>query len=229
MFQRNKSFSVLYRLQRTLLAIFYLVSVLSLFWVILYILDVVLGLKGVTIILLSIVYLVLAVLAYSFIHVVSYIPSNLAGAFDPIQDAIADGSLQSVRDFARELSVFMVTFFNFAFFDIEFAFVKIRGDSSSWPAGEDTVDIGLNIGELDRRYETVVETVYLGKVTSTGQGTGHLYLTPMIFGGEKLGYFAVITKNRLWRIFRRLLTEFENHFVDDQVVHILAGASGKLA
>ena len=70
MFQKNKSFSVLYGIQRTLLAVFYLATVLSLFWIIFYLLDEVLGLQGVTIILVTIVYLVVVVLGYSFIHVV---------------------------------------------------------------------------------------------------------------------------------------------------------------
>ena len=110
MFQRNRSFSVLYGIQRTLLGVFYLATVLSLFWIIFYILDDVLGFQGVTIILITIIYLVIVVLGYSFIHVVSYIPSNLAGAFDPIQNAIADGSIQSAAELAQELSAFMVTF-----------------------------------------------------------------------------------------------------------------------
>jgi hypothetical protein len=228
MFERKRSFSVLYGIQWTLLAVFYLVSVLSLFWIIFYLLDDILGVQGVTIILITIIYLVLVVLAYSFIHVVSYIPSNLAGAFDPVQNAIADGSIQSTVDLTRELSAFMVTFFNFAFFDIEYALVKIRSDSSTWPAEMDPGDVGLNTGELDRRNETVTETVYIGKIKFL-ERTGHLYLTPMIFGDENLGYIAVVTRHRLWKIFRQLLTEFEDHFVDDQVVHILAGASGKLA
>ncbi|KPL21408.1 MAG: hypothetical protein AMS23_09375 [Bacteroides sp. SM1_62] len=228
MFQRNRSFSVLYGIQRTLLAVFYLVSVLSLFWIIFYLLDDVLGLQGFTIILVTIAYLVLVVLGYSFIHVISYIPSNLAGAFDPVQNAIADGSIQSAGDLARELSAFMVNFFNFAFFDIEYALVKIKNVRSSWPAEKNSGEGGLNIGELDKRNETVIETIYVGKI-KVQEKTGHLYLTPMIFGEENLGYIAVITRHRLWKIFMHLLTEFEDHFVDDQVVHILAGASGKLA
>jgi hypothetical protein len=201
---------------------------LSLFWIIFYLLDDVLGLQGVTIILVTIVYLVLVVLGYSFIHVVSYIPSNLAGAFDPIQNAIADGSIRSAGDMARELSAFMVNFFNFAFFDIEYALVKIRNERGYWPADIDPGDVGLNAGELDKRNETIMETVYVGKIKLQVK-TGHLYLTPMIFGEENLGYIAVVTRQRLWKIFKQLLTEFEDHFVDDQVVHILAGASGKLA
>jgi len=228
MFQQNKSFSVLYGIQRTLLAVFYLATVLSLFWIIFYLLDDVLGLQGVTIILLTIVYLVIVVLGYSFIHVVSYIPSNLAGAFDPIQNAIADGSIQTAGDMARDLSAFMVTFFNFAFFDIEYALVKIKDDNAAWPAEKDPGEMGLNMADLDKRNETISETIYVGKI-KLQEGTGHLYLTPMIFGEDNLGYIAVITRHRLWKVFRQLLTEFEDHFVDDQVVHILAGVTGKIA
>jgi hypothetical protein len=228
MFPRNKSFSVLYGIQRTLLAVFYLVSVLSLFWIVFYFLDDILGLPGVTIIIVSIIYLVLVVLGYSFIHVVSYIPSNLAGAFDPIQNAIADGSIQTAGDMARDLAAFMVTFFNFAFFDIEFALVKIKNDKGVFPAEKDTGEVGLSIGEFDERTETKSETIYAGKIKFQDR-TAHLYLTPMFFGEDKLGYIAVVTRHKLWKIFRQLLTEFEDHFVDDQVVHILAGITGKIA
>jgi hypothetical protein len=228
MFQKNKSFSVLYGIQRTLLAVFYLATVLSLFWIIFYLLDEVLGLQGVTIILVTIVYLVIVVLGYSFIHVVSYIPSNLAGAFDPIQNAIADGSIQTAGDMARDLSAFMVTFFNFAFFDIEYALVKIKNDKAAWPAEKDPGEMGLNMADLDKRNETESETIYVGKIKFQ-ERAGYLYLTPMIFGEENLGYIAVVTRHRLWKIFRQLLTEFEDHFVDDQVVHILAGVTGKIA
>ena len=228
MFQKTKSFSVLYGIQRSLLAVFYVVSVLSLFWIIFYFLDDILGLQGVTIILVTIVYLVLVVLVYSFIHVVSYIPSNLAGAFDPIQNAIADGTIQTAGDMARDLSAFMVTFFNFAFFDIEYALVKIKNETGVWPAEKDPGEVGLNIGELDKRNEAVTETTYIGKIKFQDR-TGHLYLTPMIFGEDNLGYIAVVTRHRLWKIFRQLLTEFKDLSVHDQVVHNLAGVTGKIA
>ena len=228
MFQRNRSFSVLYGIQRTLLGVFYLATVLSLFWIIFYLLDDILGMQGATIIIVTIVYLVIVVLGYSFIHVISYIPSNLAGAFDPVQNAIADGSIQSAGDMARDLSAFMVTFFNFAFFDIEYALVKIKNDKGFWPAEKDPGEVVLNIGELDKRNETITETTYVGKIKFQDR-TGHLYLTPIFFGEENLGYMAVVTRHRLWKIFMQLLTEFEDHFVDDQVVHILAGATGKIA
>ncbi len=228
MFQRNRSFSVLYGIQRTLLAVFYLVSVLSLFWIIFYLLDDVLGLQGVTIILITIGYLVLVVIGYSFIHVVSYIPSNLAGAFDPVQNAIANGSIQSEGELALKLAAFMVTFFNFAFFDIEYALVKIKNKTGFWPEGNGFGDMGLDMGELDMKNKTIRETEYMGKIRLQGK-TVYLYLTPMIFGDENLGYMAVLTRHRLWKIFKQLLTEFEDHFVDDQVVHILAGTTGKIA
>ena len=228
MFQRNRSFSVLYGLQRTLLSVFYLVSVLALFWIIFYLMDDVLEMQGVTIILVSILFGVAVVLGYSLIHVISYIPSNLAGAFDPVQNAIADGSIQTPGALARELSSFMVTFFNFAFFDIDYALVKIKDETGCWPVDTDQGELGLDTGVLEKQSKAVTETVYMGKVRWADK-TGHVYLTPMIFGEENLGFIAVVTRHRLWSIFKQLLTEFENHFVDDQVVHILAGASGKLA
>lgn len=228
MFQKNRSFSVLYGIQRKLLAVFYLISVLSLFWIIFYLLDDVFGLPGVTIILLTIVYLVLVVLGYSFIHVVSYIPSNLAGAFDPVQNAIADGSIRSASDLARDLAEFMVRFFNFAFFDIEYALVKIKDEQGVWPEKMEVGEAGLNMLELDEKSGSVSETVYVGKIKIQDR-KGHLYLIPMIFGEENLGYIAVITRHKLWNIFKQLLNEFEDHYIDDQVVHILAGATGKIA
>jgi hypothetical protein len=228
MFQRNRSFSVLYGIQRTLLSAFYLVSVLSLFWIIFYLMDDVLEMQGVTIILVSILFGVAVVLGYSLIHVISYIPSNLAGAFDPVQNAIADGSIHTPGDLSRELSTFMVRFFNFAFFDIEYALVKIKDETGCFPVEADHREWGLDAEELEKQNESATETVYMGKV-KRADNEGHLYLTPMIFGEENLGYIAVVTRHRLWRVFKQLLTEFENHFVDDQVVHILAGASGKLA
>ena len=88
--------------------------------------------------------------------------------------------------------------------------------------------MGINMADLDKRSETVSETNFVGKI-KLQEGAGYLYLTPMIFGEDKLGYIAVITRHRLWKIFRQLLTEFEDHFVDDQVVHILAGVTGKIA
>lgn len=221
MFTRPRSFSVLYGIQRNFLNLFYLVSVVAVFWLIFYILHEVLQAGGSIIIPVSIAYLVLIVLGYSMMHVISYIPANLAGAFDPLKNGIADGSIASGKEFAKKLADFMCTFFNFAFFDIRSAVVLLRGQDPVSSSDLDLLNAGIEPGKLEEYANTINETKYYGKIT-TAQGSFFIYITPLIFGEKTLGFIAIATRQRLWRIFVQLLNEFENDFVDDQVVHILA-------
>lgn len=221
MFARPRSFSVLYGIQRTLLTIFYLVSVVTVFWLIFYFLHDVLHAGGTVMILVSIVYLVLIVLGYSIIHVISYIPANLAGAFDPLKNSIADRSIESAAEFAGRLAGFMCSFFNFAFFDIQHAMVSIRGQEPVSSSDPDIKRADMDPGKLEEFARNLDITAYYGKVR-TGSDTHHIYVIPLIFGEKKLGFIAIATRQKLWMIFVRLLDEFENDFVDDQVVHVLA-------
>jgi hypothetical protein len=220
MFTRPKSFSILYGIQRRLLNLFYLISVVAVFWVLFYILHDVLNLGGSVIIPVSIVYFILIGLIYSIIQVIAYIPSNLAGAFDPVKNSIADRSISTSGQLAGALAEFMCSFFNFVFFDIEGAIVKIMDRA---PVSSDSIQtdgIELDLHQLDEKALNLYETTYIDKV-STPSGKLHLYLIPMIFGDLRLGYMAIATRQKLWKIFTLLLNEFENDYVDDQVVHIL--------
>ena len=62
--------------------------------------------------------MVIVVLVYSLIQVISYIPANLAGSFDPVKNGIAEGSISTPSDLSKALADFMCSFFNFAFFKI---------------------------------------------------------------------------------------------------------------
>ncbi len=220
MFARPRSFSILYGIQRTLLSIFYLISVVTVFWLIFFLLHDVLQTGGTVLILVSIVYLVFIVLGYSIIHVISYIPSNLAGAFDPLKNGIADKSIESSTDFAGKLAEFMCVFFNFAFFDIQHAMVSIQGQELVSSSGLAMEIADLESGKLEEFAGSIKDTAYYGKI-KTDSGAHHLYIIPIIFGERRLGFIGLTTQQKLWRIFIHLLNEFENDFVDDQVVHIL--------
>ena len=89
MFTRYKTFSALYGVQRIFLILFYLISVISVFWLLFYILHDLLNAPGMIIVPFALAYLILIVILYSFLHVISYIPANLAGAFDPLKNDIA--------------------------------------------------------------------------------------------------------------------------------------------
>lgn len=221
MFSRPRSFSVLYGIQRNLLALFYLISVVSVFWLIFWLLYHVLHTGGAVIIPVSIAYLVLIVLGYSLIRVISYIPANLAGAFDPLKNKIADRSVATAADLAGELAEFLCSFFNFAFFDIEFSAVRILGCDPVCSEGFDLGKAGLDPGTLEEFAGERKETSFYGRIKS-GYGSLYMYVIPLVFGGKPLGYMAIATRRKLWRTFVFLLDEFENDFVDDQVVHVLA-------
>lgn len=219
MLARPKSFSVLYGIQRSFLNVFYLISAVAVFWLIFYILHEVLSAGGSLIIPVALAYLVFIVLGYSIIQVVSYIPANLAGAFDPIKNGIADGSINTPPLMAEKLADFMCSFFNFAFFDIQSAMVHFIGNKpvhSSDQGLRDTESVAI-----ENYVNSQDETSFYGKI-STQSGSGFLYVIPLIFGEKRLGYIAVTTKQKLLKIFVQLLNEFENDFVDDQVVHVLA-------
>ena len=224
MFTRPGSFSILYGIQRILLSTFYLISVVAIFWLIFYLLHEMLGAGGRVIVPVSIAYLVLVVTGYCIIHVIAYIPSNLAGAFDPLKNSIADGSITLAGDFAGRLADFLCSFFNFTFFDLEYALVHLSGQKPVPSANLDVSLTDIEIPELEEYAAGLDRTSIYGKA-STAAGTVYLYVVPLCFGGKRLGYIAVAARHKLWSIFLRLLDEFERDFVDDQAVHILARES----
>ncbi len=220
MLSRQKSFSILYGVQRSFLGIFYIISVVAVFWLIFYLLHDVLHAGGSIIIPVSIAYLVLIVLGYSIIHVISYIPANLAGAFDPLKNGIADRSIGSSAELAGRLADFMCSFFNFAFFDVQFALVRFSEQEPVPSSGLDMEAAGIDLQELDHFADKLKATTYFGRAGT--ERTAYLYVVPLIFGDKSLGFVAVATRQKLWKIFVQLLNEFENDYVDDQVVHVLA-------
>jgi len=220
MFARPKSFSILYGIQRSFLTLFYLISVIAVFWVIFYLLHEVLEMGGSVIIPVSLGYLVIVVLVFSLIQVISYIPANLAGSFDPVKNGIADGSISSSADLSKVLADFMCSFFNFAFFDIEYAMVGISGNEPLSSGSVDIIEPGFKPDDLEIMSRSLDKTTYFRKM-ETDSGFLHFYLIPMIFGDRRIGYIAVGTKQKLWNMFIQLLNEFENDYVDDQVIHIL--------
>ena len=221
MLSNRKAFSSMYRLQKTLLTVFYIVSAIAIYCVIGYILIHILH-SGFFIIASSvIVYLILAVLFGSFMTIISYIPSNLSGAFDPIKNDIANRRIKTSRDFSQRLVIFINDFFDFAFMDVEHSLVKIGTDEPSLSFSP----ADLDLDELSSRAGNSREVNYLGKKT-IGTEELHCYIIPIWFGEQWLGFYGVYTKTKLWKIFVDLLADFENSYIDDQLIHVLDYQAG---
>ncbi len=68
--------------------------------------------------------------------------------------------------------------------------------------------------------QSSVEVEYFKKV-KISDATYHLYVLPIQFGEDWLGYVGLLSTNKLLKLFRSFLAGFEDTCIDDQVVHVL--------
>ena len=215
---RNTHFSLIYGLQRTIFRTLYLISSLAILTVILYILIELFSLNWFITFFVIIIYLILAVILGSFLHVLSFIPVNIASSFDPIKDDVANGNIKTSEQFSDRICKFITGFFSFTFFDIVHCLINVNGQtiSSTFDQGKTKYDDDY----LGTRSRETHEVIHEGKITIDDVKYNQ-YLVPIWFGGEWLGFFTVYTRNTLKKPFRNVLSDLENNFIDDQLIHIL--------
>jgi hypothetical protein len=211
---------LIYRLQSIILLVFYTISMLALFIPLA---------RGVAVlfpdhlypfIVFSLLYVVLMVVAGGYLYTFSSIPSQLAAAFDPIKNGIASGEIRSLEVLGKNLSHFTVAFFNFAFLDINHAY--LHTPTGGIHSNEDMK--GLEVAmqqfgmlEMSRSLEEISRA---GKVDHAGSSY-HLYVLPIWFGNTWLGYMGLLSGRRIGRLAQRFLMEYENNFLDDQIMHVV--------
>ena len=64
------------------------------------------------------------------------------------------------------------------------------------------------------------EMTLAGKV-SLPERDYQLYILPIWLGDTWLGYMALLSEKRISRFFRRFLMEYEENFLDDQIMHLV--------
>jgi hypothetical protein len=163
--------------------------------------------------------MVLVVVLGSIIHTISYIPFNLAAAFDPIKNDVASGRISDLQELGKRVSLFMTKFFNFAFLDIDHAF--LHTEKTGVVSCEDLPEASPameKFGMLEKS-KSIREMIRAGKIT-LDQNEYHLYILPIWLGDQWLGYMGLISNKRIGRFYQKFLNEFENNFLDDQVMHV---------
>jgi len=166
-----------------------------------------------------ILYMVLVIVLGSFINLLSYIPFNLATAFDPIKNEIAAGRISDMKQLGERITRFTTSFFDFSFLDIEVAFMET--EDSGLISHEDLTEIGRVLDEFgmlekSRRLEEITRA---GRITFA-EKEYHLYILPIWIGEQWLGYLGLLSRKRIGRLFLGFLMEFEDNFVDDQVLYV---------
>lgn len=217
---RRRSYSHIYNVQRMILLVFYTTTAMALSVPLARLMIHLSPNHFFPLILALVLYLIAFIVVGSLIHVISYIPFNLAASFDPIKNEIASGEISTIEQLGKRITAFTVDFFNFSFLDISHAFLQTG--SSGLISHEDFPELAkvLEDYQMLEKSQELEEVIRAGEITLP-EGTRHLYILPIWFGDHWLGYMALLSEKRISRFFLRFLSEYETNFLDDQVMHIV--------
>jgi hypothetical protein len=221
---RRRIYSHIYQVQRIILMVFYVTTAVALAIPLARLLA---GVAPGSLFLWAgslILYMAGAVALGSFIYMVSYIPFNLAAAFDPIKNDMAKGAITDATQFGRRVTSFTTHFFDFSFLDISHAFFET--ESSGLVSHEEMPGLEEIMEQFGMKEKSgqLEEIIRAGKIDFQGREY-HLYILPIWFGGTWLGYMGLLTEKRISRFFQRVLMEFENNFLDDLLMLVLRSSN----
>jgi hypothetical protein len=217
---KRSSYSFIYRLQRIILLVFYTTTAIAL--------SIPLAMLAVKLspnqlfplVITLLAYLVLVIVVGSMIFVISYIPFNLATAFDPIKNDIAEGKLTTMEELAERITSFTVKFYNFSFLDISHAFIETElSGLMGFECNKEVEKILKEYNILDK--SKAYEALSLAGKISLPERDYQLYILPIWIGGRWLGYMALLSEKRISRFFQRFLLEYEENFLDDQIMQVV--------
>ncbi len=155
----------------------------------------------------------------AWLWVLIKLPSGLTAKFDVIKNKIAAREITTSNEFAYVLAKFFVDNFSYFRFDLVAVQIAIKENVpvdypenyTSYMAGQD------DFTQLSKTKQSITG---LAKVNLNGKNC-HRYLLPFWFRDEWLGYALLISDTRLDKFNLKFLKELEDHFIDDQLKHIL--------
>lgn len=217
---RRSSYSFIYNLQRIILLVFFTTTSIALSIPLAMLLMKLSPNHLYPLVITLLIYMVIVVILGAMIHVISYIPFNLATAFDPIKNDIASGKISTIEQLGERITSFTVQFYNFSFLDITHAYIEI--EESGIIGFESNKQLNKVLKEykmLDK--SKVLEDLTLAGKISLPERDYQLYILPIWLGESWLGYMALLSEKKISRFFQRFLMEYEGNFLDDQIMHVV--------
>ena len=217
---RRSSYSFIYNLQRIILLVFFTTTSIALSIPLAMLLMKLSPNHLYPLVITLLIYMVIVVILGAMIHVISYIPFNLATAFDPIKNDIASGKISTIEQLGERITSFTVQFYNFSFLDITHAYIEI--EESGIIGFESNAPLSKVLNEyrmLDK--SKVLEDLTLAGKISLSERDYQLYILPIWLGESWLGYMALLSEKKISRFFQRFLMEYEGNFLDDQIMHVV--------
>lgn len=217
---KRSTYSFIYNLQRIILLVFFTTTCIALS---IPLTRLVISLSPghyYPLVITLLLYILIVIVIGSLIYVISYIPFNLATAFDPIKNDIALGKISSLEQLGERLTAFTVSFYNFSFLDITHAYMEIEN------SGIIGFETNTELSKILKDYRMRDKSRVLEEITLAGQITlperqYQLYILPIWLGERWLGYMALLSEKRISRFFQRFLMEYEENFLDDQIMHVV--------
>jgi len=214
---RRSSYSFIYNLQRIILLVFFTTTSIA---ISIPLARLVLKLSPnqlYPLVITLLVYIILVIILGSMIYVISYIPFNLATAFDPIKNDIASGKINTIEELGERITAFTVQFYNFSFLDITHAYIEIE------ESGVIGFESNTQLDKILKEYKMLDKSKVLDEITLAGkislpERDYQLYILPLWLGETWLGYMALLSEKRISRFFQRFLMEYEGNFLDDQIM-----------
>ncbi len=216
---RRSSYSFIYNLQRIILLVFFTTTSIALSVPLAMLVMKLSPNHLYPLVITLLVNMVVVVILGAMIHVISYIPFNLATAFDPIKNDIASGDISSIKQLGERITSFTVQFYNFSFLDISHAYIEIQESGIIGFESNSQVDKVLKEYSMLDKSKVLEEITLAGKI-SLPERDYQLYILPLWLGESWLGYMALLSEKRISRFFRRFLMEYEGNFLDDQIMYV---------
>ena len=141
--------------------------------------------------------------------------------FDEIKNDIASGIIKTPQEFAIRVSDFMCEHFNFFLFNVRYTFIQILDTPCYYSNDAILKSIGeKELESIISKSQQTEDVIYMGTHT-INRSDYHLYVIPIWFRENWLGFIGIFNSWKLIKIFALYLSSFEDQYIDDQLVHIL--------
>ena len=217
---RRSSYSFIYNLQRIILLVFFTTTSIALSIPLSMLVLRLFPDPIYPLIISLLIYMALVIILGAMIHVISYIPFNLATAFDPIKNEIAQGKISTMEELGERITSFTVQFYDFSFLDISHAYIETRESGIIGFESNTQVDKFLREYRMLDQSKALEEITLAGKISLPDRDY-QLYILPLWLGEVWLGYMALLSEKKISRFFQRFLMEYEGNFLDDQIMHLV--------
>lgn len=209
-----------YGLRKKILMFFYILSAASLGILFLVILNQVFGITTKVQIVFFMTIVLAGTIGGAFLSVMLDLP-KISFYFDEIKNDIANQKIRDPKNFAERIVDLFCDYFNFNFFSVTDAFVKITGADYVYSkgVGAESMDPSV-LNDIHAKTKQTEKCFYEG-VFNLNEKKVHLYVIPIWFGNIWLGYIGIFTANKLLKIFQSFLSDVENLYIDDQLFHVL--------